>query len=121
MGDVHGLTAIDFLDHLLYRAEKLNLLNKSETRAEVLHVINHCYITPTFLRTAPSILCSASILYELSTQSSPKTKKTTETSLLEDITPNMTTPTAEDINEEALEFLSGLTESSKKCITQAFL
>jgi len=119
--DVHGLTAIDFLDHLLYRAEKLNLLNKSETRAEVLHVINHCYITPTFLRTAPSILCSASILYELSTQSSPKTKKTTETSLLEDITPNMTTPTAEDINEEALEFLSGLTESSKECIKQAFL
>ena len=43
--DVHGLTAIDFLDHLLYRAEKLNLLNKSETRAEVLHVINHCYIS----------------------------------------------------------------------------
>jgi len=118
--DVHGLTAIDFLDHLLYRAEKQNLLNKSETRAEVLHVINHCYITPTFLRTAPSILCSASILYELSTQSSPKTKKT-ETSPLEDITPNMTTPTAEDINEEALEFLSGLTESSKECIKQAFL
>lgn len=117
--DVHGLTAIDFLDHLLYRAEKLNLLNKSETRAEVLHVINHCYITPTFLRTAPSILCSASILYELSTQSSPKTK-ITETSPLEDITPNMTT-SADDINQEALEFLSGVTESSKKCIKQAFL
>lgn len=117
--DVHGLTAIDFLDHLLYRAEKLNLLKKSETRAEVLHVINHCYITPTFLRTAPSILCSASILYELSTQSSPKTK-ITETSPLEDITPNMT-PSSEDINQEALEFLSGVTESSKECIKQAFL
>ena len=31
------------------------------------------------------------------------------------------TTSADDINQEALEFLSGVTESSKKCIKQAFL
>ena len=43
--DVHGLTAIDFLDHLLYRAEDSGFLIKSEIRDEVLDVINRCYIS----------------------------------------------------------------------------
>lgn len=63
--DVHGVTGMDFVDHLLYRLDTTLDTTHSLHRAEVLHVINYCYIKPKFLRTAPSILCSAAILYSI--------------------------------------------------------
>lgn len=63
--DVHGITAIDFMDHLLQRLDKVMDTQISRHRNKIKDTINKCYVFPQFLRTAPSILCSAAILYDL--------------------------------------------------------